>query len=461
VTTDQGFVQSIDVARGGLVTVHVLLTDGSVAVYVISDLDADPERFNERLSKLALLRDAMNRAEPVEIDHDKGPAGEEIERAERITRDAFGFPVTADAAVGLVAGLLVHSRVGVTPDADSRSYAEVVLLGTNGQQGSCKLDLQFPERPTVIAQLGMLQAAYAAGTMVRVLLTTDDNGQNWILEVAEGGDIAESGGKGDTTTVSGFVESLSLIPLTPPAAGNLASAGFTTAPEFTGPGGTVDPGPFSPSVLTLLVAEGSLTYKLIKTGLQDGLRMQVAITPVNDRQDAGQQPGQQPGVGPPAAAPGNGASPAGAAPPDTTGEAAGKTFLCSSAKLLAPLASASRPVWIRINREMLDRGPDGDDCVAGVPTSDLTPATLRDLGIPYAAIWCALGCFNHGVYRFQITTPAGARLKLDDRPLCLYPTGEAGIQCGYACIEGDHEVCVEIEDWTCTANFAFDAYRIR
>ena len=55
-TTDQGFVQSIDMSRGGLVTVHVLLTDGSTAVYVISDLDADPERFNERLSKLALLR---------------------------------------------------------------------------------------------------------------------------------------------------------------------------------------------------------------------------------------------------------------------------------------------------------------------------------------------------------------------------------------------------------------------
>jgi len=78
-----------------------------------------------------------------------------------------------------------------------------------------------------------------------------------------------------------------------------------------------------------------------------------------------------------------------------------------------------------------------------------------------ASIWCAHGCFNHGVYRFQITTPAAARLKLDDRVLCLYSTGEAGIQCGYACVEGDHQVCVEIEDWTCGANFGFDAYRIR
>ena len=240
-TTDQGFVQSIDVGRGGLVTVHVLLTDGSTAVYVISDLDADPERFNERLSKLALLRDAMNRAEPVEIDHDAGAAGEEIERAERITRDALGFPTAGNAVVGLVVGLLVHSQVGVTPTPASHSYAEVVLLATNGLQGSCKLDLQFPERSTAIAQLGLLQAAYAAGITVRVLLTSDDAGQEWILEVAEGDDIAGSGEKGDETAVSGFVESLSLIPLTPPAAGNLASAGFTTAPEFTGPGGTVNP----------------------------------------------------------------------------------------------------------------------------------------------------------------------------------------------------------------------------
>jgi len=446
VTTDQGFVQSIDVGRGGLATVHVLLTDGSTAVYVISDLDADPERFNERLSKLALLRDAMDRAEPVEIDHDKGAAGEEIEPAERITRDALGFPVAADAVVGLVAGLLVHSQVGVIPSAGSHSYAKVVLLNTSGQQRSCGLDLQFPERPTAIAQLDILRAAYAAGDLVRVLLTAaDDTGQEWILEVATGGDIAQSAGKGDETTVSGFVESLSLIPLTAPTAGSLAAVSFTTAPEFTGPGGTVDPSPFSPSTLTLLVVEGSLTYKLVKTALQDGLRIQVVIAAVNDQQDAGQQP----------------------EPSDDTATAAlavgapAKTFLCSGAKLLAPLASASRPVWIRINREMLDRGPDTDDCVPGVPTSDLTPATLRDLGIPYTAIWCAHGCFNHGVYRFQITTPAAARLKLDDRVLCLYSTGEAGIQCGYACVEGDHQVCVEIEDWTCGANFGFDAYRIR
>ena len=83
----QGFVFKIEIGRAGLVSVDIIHADGSRGTYVIEDLDADPERFNDRLSKLAILRDAMNRAEPVHIEHVSGEAGQVIERVARISRD--------------------------------------------------------------------------------------------------------------------------------------------------------------------------------------------------------------------------------------------------------------------------------------------------------------------------------------------------------------------------------------
>jgi hypothetical protein len=338
---------------------------------------------------------------------------------------------------------LVQSQNQPTATDEVPDYAEVALLSTSGQAGSYRIDLQIPERSTATDQLAVVRDAYEAGKLLGLRVgAADAQGKQWVLGVATGGEIGGSGAGKSAATVSGFVESLSLIPLSLPAPFNsasLASIGFTTAPEFTGPGGTVDTAAFTPATIELLVVEGSLTYLLFKAGLQENLRMQVLATPL-----AGTfQP------------PNNRGSAEAVPPPDITA-----TSLVTGAELLAPLASASRPVWIQIDREMLDKGPDGD-CVPGVPSSDLTPQTLRDLGIPYTAIWRGLGCFNRGVYRFQIQPPAAVKIWLGDRPLCLYPADEPGIQFAYACVEGDHEVRVEVERWTCGSNFVFDVYRLR
>ena len=128
--TTRGFVERIEIGRGGLVTVTIVEGDVSRSMYVISDLDADPERFNERLSKLAVLRDAMNRAEPVEIEHSAGDAGEEIDRAARISRDELDPPGSVEQVSGLVLQVAVDSRNalsvrrrGARQRADRRSWA--------------------------------------------------------------------------------------------------------------------------------------------------------------------------------------------------------------------------------------------------------------------------------------------------------------------------------------------------
>ncbi|HLA45509.1 MAG TPA: hypothetical protein VJZ27_18820, partial [Aggregatilineales bacterium] len=75
-----------------------------------------------------------------------------------------------------------------------------------------------------------------------------------------------------------------------------------------------------------------------------------------------------------------------------------KFYLAFAAELNAHLASAARPVWLMISRDSLDMGPEGDArCVVGTPTSDLRLSTLRDLRIPYDAVWFGLACANPGI----------------------------------------------------------------
>ena len=90
--TNRGFVTTLGVGRAGLVEATVLHGDGTTALYTVADLDADPERFNERLSKLGILRDAMDRAEPVEIEFSKSDGARPINAIKRLTRDMLEKP---------------------------------------------------------------------------------------------------------------------------------------------------------------------------------------------------------------------------------------------------------------------------------------------------------------------------------------------------------------------------------
>jgi hypothetical protein len=372
----------------------------------------------------------MNRAEPVEIEHDKGEAGEEITRAARISRDALDPPTSLDEVSGLVLQVMVTSQNALSGDGEAHDVASVSVLGLDGSVHRLRLDLQAPERLVATAQLDVVRAAQTQGEMCSFVVSGGEEGAVGpdivSVRVGAGADGDGDGSRGQV--VSAFVESLGLVP-TPGGGAGLAAFAVTratTTPEFTGPGGTVDPAVFEPELLDLYVAPGSLTYALVEAGLRDNVRMRLSFVPLAPGQD------------------------------DQKVQAA----LLVAAELLAPLASASRPVWVSIDRTMLDRGPDAD-CVPGLPSSDLKVQTLRDLRIPYPARWCGHGCFNHGVYRFQLTAPAGSTLQVNERAVCLYDTGTPGVCAGYACIEGDQVVTVEIPAYTCDTEFDLDVYRIR
>lgn len=450
-STTRGFVQEIEIGRGGLVRITIVENDASTSVFTITDIDGDPERFNERLSKLSVLRDAMNRAEPVEIEYPGGEAGREIERATRISRDALGPPGTVDQVAGLIIDIMVNAVNRTGPGGEQHDHARISVFTLEGASREVLLDLQAPERLVVSEQLEMARAAQAAGWLTRFILSADDDETvPRVLGLAANDDLSSSGDQKDQTLVSGFVEALGIMGSGGGAPAGLATARFTTAPELTLPGNTVDPAAFTPTELTLYLAKGSLTYDLVEAGVRENVRMRLALAPLRISPPEEELPVRS-----------RASRVARNAPAEAdTAVGAVAASLVLGAELQAPLASASRPVWVHVDRTMLDIGPPAD-CTPGVPSSDLTPRGLRDLRIPYPAKWRGLGCFNRGVYRFQVTLPGSFRLRADDTELCVFDTETPDVKVAYACMEGDHWLTLEVDEWTCDSDFQLDAYRIR
>lgn len=465
--TTRGFVRRLEMGRAGLVSVDLIQQDGSSAIFTIPDLDADPERFNERLSKLALLRDAMNRAEPVELEYTpNSKTGNVIDRVARISRDTLGPATSAlSVVVGVVLGYTLHTENTGTATGETPDTAQVNVLTTAPSIEQLVLDMQAPERAVCAEQFTIIREAHSQGLPLRFLVETKQETQvRRILAVGTGTDADRR--QQPQVEVNGFVESLGIIPplLAVSVLGSLAYVRFTTAPAFTGAGNTVGLAPFTPETIEMFVMKNSPAYALFEAGLRDNLRMRVhGVVMGADRGD--KDPTGDTTGGTRINGNGNGAKlkdVVEAVLASTEGDAT-KAYpsWAVTVELLAPIASASRPVWIDIQRDTLLNGPDGGSCSDGVPSSDLSPRSLRDLRLPYPAVWRGLGCFNHGVYRFQLKLPSEFTLTIDGKPLCLHESSEKGVMLAHACLEGDHVVAVEIEEWRCDSEFVMDVYRIR
>ena len=467
IETQRGFVQRIEIGRAGRTVVTLLHEDGATAEYHIQDLDADPERFNERLSKLGVLRDAMTRAEPVEIEYSQEKAGAPrlIERATRITRDSGWLAQRVETLDALVADVSVFAENRAAVSGEKADTAKVSVITGAMLRRELTLDLQIPERDVAGAQLQIILEAKQQGMPLRFYV---DSENARITGVATDASLRQFGRDGGTV-LDGFVEALSLV-LTAGETDDLAVVRFTTAPPFSGAGNVVALTPFTPGILDLLVFRESTNYKLFEAGLRDNLRMRVMVLGVSGgRKDRPPQGKADESTSTPAS---SGGAPGAAAKKLMAGSRVGmaaatddkerpEIVFVTGAELLAPLASASRPVWIKISRKTLDEGPDGFECTAGIPSSDLRPQTLRDLRLPYPAVWTGWGCFNHGIYRFQFDLPVSFEISVDGKPLCLHDADIGGIKFAHACLEGEHEIKVKVESWTCDKQFIMDVYRIR
>ena len=456
--TQRGFVERLEVGRAGLAVASILHDDGTRADYRIPDLDADPERFNERLSKLGILRDAMTRAEPVEIEFKDQDGGRVIDRVVRITRDALAQITDIARPSVMIVGVALASRNATGANAEAADEATVVALMDDGSVQSFVLDMQIPERGVATGQLNMIMAAQASGETITLQVSSKTRR---IAGVESGGAMAGGGG-GETDIFDGFVETIACAPeLGGPA--NMALVELTTAPSFTDDGNVVELVPFTPERLSFLVVEGSHEYDLFLASLRDKLRVRVlagaaakpreAPPPTNTGAGAASQPAGN-------TAPGKKETYVSIRAKAGAGGHAAAPRLVRGVQLLVALASASRPVWIQISRKSLDMGPD-IKCTPGLPSSDLTPIGLRDLHIPYTAEWTGCGCFNHGIYRFQFDLPVEFTVTVDGKELCVHSAAEGRIKFAHACLDGEHCVTVVLHGWTCRLVFKMDVYRIR
>ena len=468
--TIRGFIERLEVGRAGLVTASVLADDASVADYVIRDLDADPERFNERLSKVGILRDAMNRAEPVEIEYTQEGATRLIDRVARITRDVLAGTAGTQRVPAFVVGVSVVAQNRTGNRVESGDRAAVAVLSNAGALATYMLDLQIPERAVAMAQLEMIAAAQENGQPLT--LVVESNSQR--IVGVELGDPASIHNGGEIEPVDGFVESITVAPGFAPM-GNFAIVAFTTAPAFAGAGNVIELKPFLPALRLFLVVQGSLEYDLFVAGLRDKLRMRVVAGPEvqragrkTDEKSAPQNADVQIRTFASAAAGADGADKTAVKGASDSAEevkaysiGVSKLTLVRGAELLVALASASRPVWIEISRQSLDKGPEGDNCVEGLPSSDLRAKGLRDLDIPYTAEWVGLGCFNHGVYRLQFELGVAFEVSIDGKVLCVHASADGKTRFAHGCLDGEHVVRVVLQKWTCSEVFRMDVYRIR
>ncbi|EEW25931.1 hypothetical protein [Rhodobacter ferrooxidans] len=447
--TERGFVEALGVGRAGLVEATVLHADGSTQVYTVADLDADPERFNERLSKLGILRDAMNRAEPVEIIYDKqDDQGRAIDAVKRLTRDALDWPRDTSVAQGTVVGVGIEFEVNIGPHGEAADRAKLALLTDAGVE-IFTINLQAPERGVALAMVDLARAAQAAGASVAV---TYDVKQRQVVMI-EQSDLAGLGGNGaELAQFSAFVEEITHMPIS-----NLMLIAVTTAPEFSAAGNVVPLDRFAPERLLLAVVQGSPEYALLNAALRDKLRVEVfAAKPAEKPKDGGDINHGEVGTPVYVRRGFTNASP-------ELGAARGlpdQVHLVRGVTLQHALCSASRPVWITVNRQALDIGPDAN-CAEGLPSSDMRPRSLREINLPYRAAWVGKGCFNAGVYRIQIVTDRVFTLWVDGAEICVHLDEEGKTAFGHACLCGEHEIRIVFENWQCNAKFDMDVYRIR
>ncbi len=452
-STQRGFVEALEIGRGGLASAFLLHGDGSRATYMIADLDADPERFNERLSQLGLLRDAMDRAEPVEVEFDGD--GRAITRVRRLTRDALEPPRETDRVSGLVVGIKVE--IINRPDAPEPTDRATLVLLVGSAIQRYAIQMQTPERSTAETMVEIARNAQATGESVTIDF---DAKQRTVLaiECGRAGDIVSDNAGDDR--FAGFVESIGHTPAT-----DMMMISMVTAPSFSADGNYVELTPFTPVGRSLLVVRGAPEYALFEAALRDGLRMGVLAIGRKDQAVEPEIQADKPAAGvakgQPAGTPTGGSR--SAIQVSLLDGADGKSVgaeLVRGATLLAPLCSASRPVWIQVDRRALDVGPDAD-CAEGLPTNDLRPRTLREIDLPYRAVWRGIGCFNHGVYRFELAPGTEFAIFVDDEALCIHSDEETGTRFAHACLHGEHEVRIELDGWSCRKRFNMDVYRIR
>lgn len=446
--TYRGFVDSVQIRDDGWVefVVQAVHAGNARKTFFIESLDGEVESANRRLGQLSLLRDALARTLPLEVEYEDDPeSGALVEDLTVTPRPSIEGRRGTRRIEGVVIGVALTERgpeSASSPYRDEADLAGATLLTADGTVEQVLLDLQRPDALTGHAMLKLLQAAHRTRRPVAVLVTAEARGDQRRVsrDVAAAGKLTPGYVQAcEWLTVPeelldevvAFVERLGQryesFDASEASALSNVRVTYTTAPEQTPDGDVSENGSFVPQTLEAWVHDDSPLLDRLEAALRDRLQVRLGL---------------------------NGSE-------------------VHAVDVIGHLGSAARPIWIQVERRVLEPGEGSARC-DNVPTIQTpTPETFGEL--PVALSWTGYGYFNEGIWRFVIRTPAHVDLRIDgelcpcgespDRPpgeaAALVSSDEPAPVVCHAYLSGLHRAELILTGRTCSQPFQLRAYRIR
>jgi hypothetical protein len=440
----RGLVQTLQIRDDGWVEVilKAVHANNATQTFFIKDLDGDISMAHKRLAQLSLLRDAITRILPVEIDYEADEAqGNLISEVILHPRPSMAGHTLGNSIQGTVIGISiaeVSPTSGLTPYTDTPDIAGITLLKEDGSLILLQLDLQREEALTMHAMLTLLQIAHKTRRPVIVLTADGEIRTNDALGHAASALNASTGKRGayiiacEWVTTSeqtldychAFIERLGQRYESYDSSNSFeishVSVIYTTSPAQTPEGDVSENGGFIPTKNTAWVHDDSPLLPLLKTALKKGFQVILGLLE-NEVHEV---------------------------------------------HLISHLGSAATPVWICVNQSFVQDHRE-DNC-NNTPTTKLLDAEkIQDMSV--CLCWKGQGYFNEGIWRFQIASSGTYDIKIDGKMACCSKSMEdcycekenSEASTSHAYLKGLHEVELTLYHQQLSAPFTLLAYRIR
>ncbi len=449
----RGFVESIETRKDGWVEIVLLALHSGNArkTYFIPSLDGDLTKAHRRLAQLSVLRDALARSAPVEVEFlTDEKQGDLVEDVTIYTASSLEKRQGVWWTEGIVVSLsiLEHGpQSSSTPYLDTPDTASVVLLREAGILESYKLDLQRPEPRTAHAILSTLRDALKTRRPVAVRVAPHESNReedNYIVgarkrvpsatELEEVVAFVESIGQRSES----YVEDNSRLL-------NHLWVKYTTAPDQYSAGGLSENGSFVPSSGVAWVHQDSPLLAGLRAALRDQLQVRLSLS----------------------------------------GD------VIHQLEIIAGLGSVARPIWI----QFLGSGmcESDDQLCTNQPTTSSPSHGILDT-IPHSVSLKGEAYFGAGIWRFHTRSTSPFVLLVDGREVgcggateMREATGEQDDrldmvkaemtrlqrqvamanqregfgQIGHLYLHGVHHVEYRVLGRTCNSRFASEIFRIR
>ena len=437
--TYRGLVNTLQIRDDGWVEVilQAVQSGNTTEIFYIKDLDGDITMAHKRLGQLSLLRDAITRILPVEIDYsvDK-EQGNLIEEVMVHPRPSIDGREPHNTVNGVVIGVAIQEwdpLPSAYPYKDATYLAGITLLQDDGTVLYLLLDLQREEALTMHAMLALLQVAHKTRRPVTILVsqvvnntfmynktsTASVNQTSGYIEACQWVTVPEKTLDYHYAFIERLGQRYESFDTSDASTISHLKVVYTTSPGQTPEGDISDNGTFQPITQTAWVPCDSPLFRLLKTSLKNQLQVKLGL--VQDQ--------------------------------------------IHDVEVVSHIGSAARPIWICINQSAMQKNTEGN-CDNTPTIQTPTNTTLNQIKIDLC--WKAQGYFNEGIWRFQVNSNASYELKVDGkRPCCGQPSEQCCCEqmqtdvLKHFYLKGIHHVELTLHDQSAMQPFAFVVYRIR